>query len=111
MRKRKKWSPNGYLFAAFRKIWRWCPERRECLEAGKVGLKYSCNGCKGRFKREDVAVDHKEPVVDPSKGFETWQVYFNRLFVPVSKMQLLCKTCHKEKSKEENKIRRQRKGA
>lgn len=110
MRKKikKAWSPNGFLFSAFRKVWRWSPVRKSLLKEDAEG-KLVCNDCKGRFNREAIAVDHKKPVIDPSKGFEGWDAYYTNLFCSSDGLQILCLTCHKRKSKEENKIRRQTK--
>lgn len=89
-----------YLKAAFRKIWRWSKERREVLK--RAGGK--CEQCGKRKK--DIVVDHVDPVVDPRVGFVGWDAFYGRLFVPVDKMQGLCKTCHTIKTKQENAERR-----
>ncbi len=114
-RKKKEWSPNGYIFGSLRKIWRWSKARKEALENAKEPVTYhgkevySCVHCKGRFQREEVAIDHKEPVIDPKQGFTSWDTYIARLFCPSNGLQVLCKVCHKVKTQTENKIRRKSK--
>jgi hypothetical protein len=48
-----------------------------------------------------IDLDHKKSVVDPNKGFGTWDDYINGLWVSAYDMQNICKDCHKEKSKQE----------
>lgn len=61
---------------------------------------YQCANCKLLWKREDCHGDHIDPVIAPSTGFIDWNTYIQRLFY--TKIQVLCKTCHKAKTKEEN---------
>lgn len=93
---KKEWRPDGYIKSALRKIWRWSPQRRECLKNGR------CLFC---GKRRKIFADHISPVIAPSDGFTTWDNYINRLFN--GELQPLCKDCHKVKSKEENRQRRE----
>ena len=51
-----------------------------------------------------MSVDHEPPVVDPRTGFTTWDSFINNLFCEEDKLQVLCKACHDEKSKEERLI-------
>lgn len=67
---------------------------------------YECAACKQLFKRQEIHLDHITPVVDPHTGFTTWDDYIARLFE--GELQALCLTCHYEKSKQENIIRRSR---
>jgi len=61
----------------------------------------------GRWiKKSGCDLDHVNPIVDPEKGFESWDVYIDRLFN--GEMQVLCKPCHKKKSMEENASRVER---
>ncbi|CAB5222032.1 HNHc domain containing protein, partial [uncultured Caudovirales phage] len=52
----------------------------------------------------DVEVDHIKPVIDPKKGFTTWDDYIKRLFCTEDNMQTLCKPCHLAKTKLEKEI-------
>lgn len=94
---KKEWKPDAYIKSHLRKIWRWSPQRRECLKAK------ACINCNGR--RRKLFADHIEPVVDPKTGFIDWNIYIKRLFS--GGLQPLCEECHKAKSKEENRQRRE----
>ena len=94
---KKEWDYKPYVKSSLRKIWRWSPNRRLCLKS-----KF-CAYCKKAKKK--LFADHIDPVVNPLKGFETWDIYIERLFQGV--LQPLCKACHKGKSKEEAKVRAQ----
>ena len=87
--------------------------KRECLNDAKsrdlVGKykngkdkylnKYVCNKCNMKFKSDEVQVDHIAPVVDKSTGFIDWNTYMSRLFCDINNLQVLCKRCHKIKTK------------
>lgn len=68
--------------------------------------KYPCNHCGELFKANETDVDHIDPVISVEDGFIDWNTYVDRLFVTVDKLQILCKDCHKVKSKKENADRR-----
>ena len=94
----------AYIFGALRKVWRWSPERREVLNAAKIGTdKYKCLECATVSKRKFVHVDHVFPVVDPLKGFEGFDTYISRLYCDKEGLQILCSSCHSAKTKAENK--------
>ena len=89
-----------YLIHKMRLAWRFYSEtRKSCLKAA------GCAVCKK--KTTELVADHVNPVVDPKKGFEGWDSYVERMFH--GKLQPLCGTCHREKSKEENRQRKQQK--
>jgi len=109
-RKKKQFNLNGYIFGALRRIWRWDPARKKALERCLLfNGNYNCEKCGGRFSRKQIHVDHVFPVIHPDYGFVDWNMYIRRLFVSVEYLQVLCKKCHKEKTKEENKLRRKHK--
>lgn len=90
---------------------RWPPKYEVLKEAftgqkvnknsGRLAKHYRCARCKGDFTQTGIQVDHKSPVVDPKVGFVSWDVFIERLFCEASNLQVLCKPCHKEKSREE----------
>lgn len=98
---KKPWRPDGYIKSHLRKIWRWSPQRRECLKA------VVCKKC--GLPRPKLYADHILPVVDPRTGFTSWDSYIERLFL--GSLQPLCEKCHKAKSKIENAERRKAKKA
>ena len=55
----------------------------------------------GKVKRvKNIAVDHISPIV-PVTGFDSWDGVIDRLFCNEDGLQLLCRSCHEEKCKEE----------
>lgn len=105
----KVWVLSAFLFSGLRRLSYRTPMRAECMRKHRVARgKYKCNMCQNIVSRKQIAVDHVLPVIDPNTGFQDWDTYIARLFVEKEGLQVLCKTCHSTKSKEENKIRRQR---
>jgi len=106
--KPKKYRHNhrGFITPVLRRAsLRW-PPRNETLRLSRVSRGYySCAMCKGTFHRKEVVVDHIDPVIDPQRGFTTWDEFIARLFVETGSYQTLCYTCHKAKSMIENNIR------
>ena len=97
---------------------RWPPKYKSLKEAfvgkkvnaktGKIAMHYKCVTCDGIFVAADVQVDHIHPVVDPKKGFISWDVYITRMFCEIEGLQVMCKPCHKEKTTQE-KLERKKK--
>lgn len=81
---------------ALRNVWAWSHSRKLCIERATCGEGFpKCELCKARVPK--VYVDHIEPV-----GTIDARI-IERLFVPSTKMQALCKKCHGEKTKRDNK--------
>jgi hypothetical protein len=59
-------------------------------------------------KRNNAAVDHINPVVDPVVGFVDWNTYINRMFLEIEGYQVLCYKCHADKTAAER-LRRKKK--
>lgn len=96
---------------------RWGPRNAVLKNARLKRGMYLCAGCKeevpaslpkeGRKGRDkNVFVDHIHPVIDPAEGFTTWDSVIERMYCEEAGMQLLCKKCHDDKTKEENNERR-----
>lgn len=75
-------------------------------KTGKLAMHYKCAKCLGSFVAADVQVDHIHPVVDPIRGFISWDVYIDRIFCEVHGLQVLCKPCHDVKTKLEKEMRK-----
>lgn len=73
-------------------------------------MHYKCAKCKGDFPSKEVQVDHKSPVVGVG-GFKDWDTYIDRLYCEADNLQVLCLTCHKEKTKLERQKAKERKNA
>lgn len=83
------------------------PARNESLKRAKIDRnQYKCNCCRGVFPRKEVQIDHIIPVVDPIVGFVSWDEYINRMFCPVEGYQILCITCHDNKTDEEKLLKK-----
>lgn len=102
-----------------RRASRWWKPISETIKKAKVSRgHYLCNGC-GQVVTNSIVVDgkrvknifcdHKDPVVDPLTGFSGWDDFINNLFCEEQNLQLLCKACHDEKSREEREVAKQRK--
>lgn len=108
---KKPWSPDHYLLAAFRRTFRWSPERKKALKRafhhkdGKIEF-YECEECHQIVPRKQKQVDHVEPVIMPLVGFNGYDDLKARMFVTASKLKVLCRPCHKIKTQAENVIRR-----
>lgn len=82
-------------------------ERTKALGQARIarGL-YKCAICGiDRFKRQEVQLDHIDPVVSVENGFTTWDDYINRLFCPAEGFQVICTQCHDNKTKIEDEMR------
>lgn len=108
------WSKtlNGYFIGFCRKVFRWSPSYRAALKAAFVekrdGIEYyRCRNCQAVVERADKQVDHISPVIPIATGWNgSWDDYRDGLFVHESKLQVLCKSCHKSKTGAENTVRR-----
>jgi hypothetical protein len=117
----EKWTVarfRSFIKGGLRQIsYRW-PPKHEVKKAAwvKRGL-YKCEGYKRKWhtaptsilekgKRvNNVFVDHIHPVIDPKKGWKSWDETIKRMFCEVEGLQVLCKECHKEKTNDERKQR------
>jgi len=97
----------NWLVSALRRAsYRW-PARNQALANARVerGL-YKCQMCGVEGKKEDMALDHVQPVV-PLEGWDNWDGFINRLFCPSEGYQLICKSpCHDTKTMIEDEMRK-----
>ena len=97
---------------------RWPPKYKALKEAfvgkqvnaktGKLAMHYTCAACNKLYVATDVQVDHIKPVVDPKKGFVSWDSFIDRMFCEIENLQVMCKPCHKIKTDQE-KLERKKK--
>ena len=96
---------------------KWGPIQSAKKKANVSRGTYLCNGCQqevpytvkeGRKRVQNVFVDHIEPIVDPTKGFEGFDIYIDRMFCEEDNLQVLCGKCHDEKSLKERKQAKER---
>lgn len=92
---------------------KWAPINEVKKEARISRGFYRCKGCGGTApttivvdgKRvKNIFVDHINPIVDPSVGWVSWDAFIEGLFSEKDNLQLLCKSCHDEKTEEERDI-------
>lgn len=116
----KEWTEGrlkSFITSCLRGGFRRYPPKYECLKSSFVGKKiniktnrlsahYLCASCNKEFPTSEVQVDHILPIVDPKKGFISWDEFIARLFCPTDNLQTLCKECHSIKTKEENNKRK-----
>lgn len=106
----------GFIISVLRGGARRWPPKYETLKDAYVGKKentrtkrkamhYRCAGCGEEFPATEVEVDHILPVVDPLVGFVNWDTFINRLYCTKDNLQVLCKTCHKIKTKKEQDVK------
>lgn len=97
--------------SALRRAWLRSPERTEALLGARREYKgdnvrqkweYQCNKCRKWFIQKEVSVDHIIPCGTFLKH-EDWSTFGPALFCDSSGLQVLCKTCHNAKTKEERK--------
>lgn len=95
---------------------KWAPINEVLKEARVERGVYLCNGCKEhvpkttlnsetRKRVNNIHVDHIEPVV-PVTGWVSWDSCIERMFCEKENLQVLCGSCHKEVTDEENKQRK-----
>ena len=109
------------MIAGIKKVWSaFAVERKAALDAvrtehlyvkkdgttgNKVLVYYDCASCGGQYQKANVQVDHKTPIGKqppwPPTGDGSWDRYIARVFCPQENLQVLCKPCHKAKSKQE----------
>lgn len=69
------------------------------------GKRYQCAICKCANTNTEIQVDHIKPVIPIGTKQKDLSLdeYANRLYCNVSNLQVVCKDCHKTKSKNERK--------
>lgn len=112
MRCNGNWSEarfKSFVISALRRASsRWAP-KYTCKKNARVGRnEYRCASCAAIVGNKYIKADHIQPVVDPVRGFESWDVYIQRLFVEVDGYQAICKACHTIKTGEERKLRKRK---
>jgi len=116
---------NSFIKSALRGATRrWAPITTVRQEARVERGKYRCVGYnrrshvvpsslppkKGNKRRiKNALVDHINPIVDPAKGFESWDIIIERMFVEEEGLQVMCHVCHQLKCNDEKEIAKKRK--
>lgn len=74
-------------------------------KTGRDAAHYVCASCGKQYVAKDVQVDHISPVVSSTEGFVSWDRFIERLYCDVSNLQVLCTSCHKEKTASERSVK------
>jgi 5-methylcytosine-specific restriction endonuclease McrA len=93
----RKWPPK-YLTLNKAKT-----EKKTNPATGRLAQHFLCASCKQEFPAKQVQIDHRRPIVDPTKGFTSWDDYIDALFCEEKNLQCLCIECHKKKTLKEKK--------
>lgn len=105
---------NSFIKGGLRQVsHRWPPKYQVKKEAWRERGIYLCAGYGKRnhkvpltvAKKNNVFVDHIDPVIDPKTGFVSWDDTIKRMFVEREGLQVLCKECHERKTADERKQR------
>lgn len=110
----KEWTEarkHSFIVSVLRSGTRRWPPKYECLneaktekkvntKTGRIAQHYMCSICKEDFSATNIDVDHIKPVVG-SEGFTSWDVYIKNMFCDKENLQVVCKPCHKIKTKQE----------
>lgn len=72
------------------------------------GRRFICNKCSNIFDENSIKIDHIIPIVplDSSAAEMGLEMFYNRCRCSADNLQVLCKTCHDLKSKQENEERK-----
>ncbi len=95
----QRWPPKYKVLAASRRGKRINPT------SGRLAEFHECGKCHDLFVSKEVEVNHIIPVI-PITGFDSWDGVIERMFCEGEHLEVLCKPCHKEITKQENKERK-----
>lgn len=81
------------LRTAIRQVWSWNHARRLCIERATDEEGFGrCEGCKRKVPK--LFADHKDQI-----GEFKARTFIERMFVPSSELQALCKRCYDAKNR------------
>ena len=100
----------GFIRATLRNATRRWPPKYDTINAAKTTKKknkktsriaqhFRCAACKKEYVATEIQVDHIKPVV--LTNFISWDDFITNLFCDSDNLQVLCKPCHKKKTKKE----------
>lgn len=99
----KRWPPKYQVMDEA------CTGTKINAKTGRKAKHYKCAECGGEFPAKEVQVDHKQPVIDPTTGFTSWDDVVNRMFCEKDNLQVLCiDPCHKLKTSAEKQLAKER---
>jgi 5-methylcytosine-specific restriction endonuclease McrA len=108
-----KFYPLAYAKGVLRRACKKCPPHYEAVNKAKKYyskknkdgsvckrkfVKFKCAMCKASFPQKEIEVDHITPIGLNFESFEDWTVA-----LIMGDRQILCKKCHKKKTKKDKK--------
>lgn len=105
----------GFVRSALRSAGNKWPPKYQVLNKAKSSYsgpnklqkwEYTCAECENKFKAKEVSVDHIVPC-GTLTDYQDLAGFVERLFVAEEGLQVLCKTCHDFKSKQERQLKQQ----
>lgn len=108
----------GLIKSAIRRVFSRSDLRKQAVEENRVNYsdpnrprvkKWSiCHQCDTFTPTYLIEIDHRDPIIPINSSLEemSWDQLINRIWCDPDNLNTLCKKCHKEKSKTENKARR-----
>ncbi len=111
---------NSFVKSALRSASQRWPPKYKALKKASVGKKinwktnriaqhFKCASCNKEFPQKEVQIDHISPIINPKTGFTSWDDVIDNMFCEEDNLQVLCITCHKEKSTAEKADRKKEK--
>lgn len=70
----------------------------------RIAMHYECNICHKLFPLSNMDVDHIIPIIKDE--FTSWDDVINKMYCEEDNLQVICKDCHKEKTKSETEKRK-----
>lgn len=106
---------NSFIKSALRSASQRWPPKYSVLNKAKLGKRinkssgrmaehFLCKACCEAFPAKEVQVDHIMPIINPVKGFISWDDVIKNMFCEEHNLQVLCKDCHTIKTKQERQI-------
>ena len=101
----------GFIRSALRRAWTKYPVRYQVMDSARQPYTgkdkrtkwvYKCAECKKLYKSTEVQVDHIKPA-GTLRCYDDLPAFVSTLFCEKDNLQVLCKECHAEKTKEERK--------
>lgn len=104
---RRKWDPRQFVLNTLKRKSYMLPAISAALDKARRGFGlYECVECRQVVARKNLEKDHEPPVI-PITGWDDYNGVIERWLGERSEIRVMCKPCHKAKSKRENAARRQ----
>lgn len=91
----QRWPPKYQVLNAA------CVGQKTNPASGRLAKFFKCSVCKEDFPAKQVEVNHVIPVI-PITGFDSWDKVIERMYCEAEHLEVCCKPCHKEITKQEN---------